>query len=450
LLRCERVLSPGRRRALVVAAATLFAGAAAALSAGTAGAQPAPAHDVKYVQAGRLLADPATGRVEANKTVVVTDGKITEIRDGFVASPGGEVVDLRDSFVLPGLIDTHVHILSQEGPTARLDEVTKSEADKALDGAHYALITLKAGFTTVADVGDDNEPIFALRDAIAKGKVPGPRIVTAGYIITPQGGHADVHSYRPEVMKILENPAACSGADECRRKVREQIQAGADLIKITATGGVLDDSATGVDQQFTDEEMAAIVQTAHALGRRVKAHAHGTVGINAALRAGVDSIEHGTYLDAESIKLFKEHDAFLVPTLLAGATVAEEASKPDTWMTPAVKAKALQVGPNMIAMARRAHEAGVKIAFGTDSGVSHHGLNAREFSLLVKAGLTPQEAITAATVTASQNIGLSSSVGTITPGKSGDLIAVKGDPLKDVSELERVSFVMKMGTVYKP
>jgi imidazolonepropionase-like amidohydrolase len=449
VLHRERAASPGRRAALAVAAATLVSGAAAALFAGAAGAQSAPAHEVKYVQAGRLLADPSTGRVETNKTVVVTDGKITEIRDGFVSGPGGEVVNLRDSFVLPGLIDTHVHILSQQGPTRDLDAVKKSESDLALDGARYALITLKAGFTTVADVGDDNEPIFALRDAIAKGAVPGPRIVTAGYILTPHGGHADVHSFRPDVMEVLENPRACSGADECRRMVRKQVQAGADLIKITATGGVLDDAATGVDQQFTDEEMAAIVQTAHALGRRVKAHAHGTVGINAALRAGVDSIEHGTYLDGESIKLFKEHDAFLVPTLLAGATVAEEAAKPDTWMPPAVKAKALQVGPNMIAMARRAHEGGVKIAFGTDSGVSHHGINAREFSLLVKAGLSPMEAITAGTVTASQNIGLSATVGTIAPGKSADIVAVKGDPLKDVSELERVSFVMKTGTVYK-
>jgi imidazolonepropionase-like amidohydrolase len=429
-----------------------LAGAAAALVSIAAQAQPTPtptpAHDVKYVQAGRLLADPSTGKVETNKTVVVTDGRITEIRDGFVSGPG-EVVDLRSSFVLPGLIDTHVHILSQQGPTRDLDAVKESEADRTLDGARYALITLEAGFTTVADVGDDNEAIFALRDGIAKGKVPGPRIVTSGYIITPHGGHSDVHGFRPEVMEVLENPRACSGADECRRMVRKQIQAGADLIKITATGGVLDDSATGVDQQFTDEELVAIVQTAHALGRKVKAHAHGAAGINAALKAGVDSIEHGTYLDADSIKLFKDHDAFLVPTLLAGATVTEEASKPDTWMPPAVKAKALQVGPALIGMARRAHEAGLKIAFGTDSGVSRHGINAREFSLLVKAGLTPQEAITAATVTASQNIGLSSTVGTIAPGKSADMVAVRGDPLKDVSELERVSFVMKAGKVYK-
>jgi imidazolonepropionase-like amidohydrolase len=378
---------------------------------------------------------------------VIKGGQIVEIDDGFVGS--GDVVDLRDSFVLPGLIDTHVHILGENGPTSRLDAVTRSHSRAAIDGAMYALRTLKAGFTTVADAGDDNEPIFALRDGIARGEVPGPRIVTAGNIITPTGGHGDVHSYRPEVMDVLESPAHCDGPEDCRRIVRRQIQMGADLIKITATGGVLDDSATGVDQQFTDEEMAAIVQTAHSLGRIVKAHAHGTVGINAALRAGVDSIEHGTYLDDESIKLFKAHNAYLVPTLLAGQTVKEEASKPDTWMTPNVKAKALLVGPNMIAMLRRAHQGGVKIAFGTDSGVSHHGDNAREFGLMVQAGLTPLEAIRAATVTAAEQLRLSSQVGSLAPGKAADLIAVKGDPLTDVTLLEHVGFVMKGGTVYK-
>jgi imidazolonepropionase-like amidohydrolase len=430
---------------------TLIAAAIAALLAvagvaSQSAAQPAPGAKT-YVQAGRLLADPATGTVSTNKTIVIADGKIVEIDDGFVGS--GDVVDLRDSFVLPGLIDTHVHLLSEAGPGKRLDDLTHSKSREALDGEMYALRTLKAGFTTVADVGDDNEPIFALRDAIAAGEVPGPRILTSGNIITPHGGHADVHSFRPEIMEVLENPAACSGADECRRTVRKQVQMGADLIKITATGGVLDDSATGVDQQFTDEEMLAIVQTAHSLGRIVKAHAHGTVGINAALRAGVDSIEHGTYLDDESIKLFKAHNAYLVPTLLAGHTVALEAAKPDTWMTPNVKAKALQVGPNMIGMLHRAHAAGVKIAFGTDTGVSHHGDNAREFALMVEAGLTPLEAIRAATITASEQLRLTAVTGSLAPGKAADLIAVKGDPLKDVTELERVGFVMKAGTVYK-
>jgi imidazolonepropionase-like amidohydrolase len=409
-------------------------------------AQPAPARQT-FVQAGKLLADPATGQVLSDKTLVISGGKIVEIRDGFVGD--GDVVDLRDSFVLPGLIDTHVHILSEQGPSGRLDRVIHSKSREAIVGAQFALRTLKAGFTTVADVGDDNEPVFALRDGINAGEVPGPRILSSGYILTPHGGHADVHSYRPEVMEILENPAACSGADECRRVVRKQIQAGADLIKITATGGVLDDAATGVEQQFTDEEMVAIVQTAHSLGRIVKAHAHGVVGINAALRAGVDSIEHGTYLDEESVKLFKAHGAYLVPTLLAGHTVAEEAAKPDTWMPPAVKAKALLVGPNMLGMLRRAHTAGLKIAFGTDSGVSHHGDNAREFALMVEAGLTPLEAIRAATVTAAEQLRLTSVAGSLAPGKGADLIAVRGDPLSDVTRLEHVSFVMKGGVVYK-
>ena len=428
---------------------TLMAAAAAVLALAVAGAHAAAqaSPDTTYVQVGRLLADPATGKVETNKTLVVRDGRIVEIDDGFVGS--GDVVDLRDSFVLPGLIDTHVHLLSQQGPNLKLEEVTRSHSAELVDGAVYALRTLRAGFTTVADVGDDNEPIFALRDGIAAGKLPGPRIVTSGNIVTPTGGHADVHSYRPEVMEVLESPAHCDGPEDCRRVVRRQIQMGADLIKITATGGVLDDAATGVDQQFTDEEMLAIVQTAHSLGRIVKAHAHGTAGINAALRAGVDSIEHGTYLDDESIKLFKEHNAYLVPTLLAGHTVAEEAAKPDTWMPPAVKAKALLVGPNMLAMLHRAHAAGVKIAFGTDSGVSHHGDNAREFALMVQAGLTPLEAIRAATVTASEQLRLNATVGTLAPGKAADLIAVKGDPLSDVSLLEHVGFVMKGGTVYK-
>jgi imidazolonepropionase-like amidohydrolase len=207
---------------------------------------------------------------------------------------------------------------------------------------------------------------------------------------------------------------------------------------------VLDGGATGVEQQFTDEELRAIVQAAHAMGRMVKAHAHGAKGINAALRAGVDSIEHGTFLDQESIRLFKEHGAFLVPTLIAGDTVAREAARPNTWFLPEVKAKALQVGPLMQAMGRRAHEGGVKVAFGTDSGVSHHGDNAREFVLMVAAGFTPAEAIRAATVTAAENLRLTD-VGSLAPGKQADLIAVRGDPLRDVSELQRVRFVMKGG-----
>lgn len=427
-----------------------LAGAALLFTAGLGPNDQASPGLPTVIFAGKLLADPATGAVTTQQTIVVRDGKIEKISDGYAAPKGPtNLVDLKDSFVLPGLIDCHVHLLSQSGPGGKLDDVTKTSADLVVDGSVYALRTLRAGFTTVADVGDDNEAIFALRDGIAAGKLPGPRILASGSIVTPEGGHADVHGYRPDVMAILESPTACSGADTCRKVVRKQIQAGADLIKIVATGGVLDDAATGVDQQFTDAEMAAIVETAHSMGRMVKAHAHGTIGINAALRAGVDSIEHGTYLDDESIKLFKAKGAWLVPTLMAGDFVAKEAAKPDTWMSPAVKAKALAVGPNMLDMGRRAHAAGVKMAFGTDSGVSPHGDNAFEFTLLVKAGFSTIDAIRMATTWAAEHLRLTALVGSLAPGKAADLIAVKGDPLSDISALRKVSFVMKGGVVYK-
>jgi imidazolonepropionase-like amidohydrolase len=427
----------------------LFAALAASVllaASGAASAQTAPA---TYIQAGRLLADPATGEVLSGKTLVVQDGKVVRIEDGFTSAPGAQVIDLKDSFVLPGLIDSHVHLTAQSGPGARMDVVTKTAADGAIEGAYNARKTLEAGFTTVVDLGGDNDAVFALRDGIRAGKVEGPRIIAAGSIVTPEGGHGDAQSWSPAVMAVVKSPTACSGADTCRRVVREQVRAGADVIKIVATGGVLDDSATGVDQQFTDDELKAIMETAHMLGRQVAAHAHGTVGINAALKAGVDSIEHGTYLDQESIKLFKAHGAYLVPTLLAGSTVAEEAARPNTWMTPNVKAKALQVGPNMIDMARRAHAAGVKMAFGTDSGVSVHGVNAREFALLAKAGFTPIDAIRMATTWGADHDRMADRIGALRPGMQADVIAVKGDPMTDVSVLEHVSFVMKGGTVYK-
>lgn len=411
-------------------------------------AAPANAQDpTTYIQAGRLLADPANGRVLTNKTLVVRGGRVAEIRDGFVGE--GSVVDLRSAFVLPGLIDSHVHITSETGPTSRVDEVSKSSAAQAMDGAGFALTTLRAGFTTVADLGADNQAVFALRDAIRTGKVPGPRIVASGAAISVHGGHGDTNGFRDDVNALLRPPSVCSGPDDCRRAVRQQVQAGADVIKITATGGVLSNTAAGLAQQFSQAELDAIVETAHSMGRRVTAHAHGADGINSFLKAGGDSIEHGTYLDAESLRLFKQRGAYLVPTLLAGSFVAEEAAKPGTFFTPAQKAKALEAGPKMLDMGRRAHSGGVKIAFGTDTGVSKHGDNAKEFALLVRAGLTPLEAVRAATVVAAEHLQLSGEVGTLAPGKAADLIAVAGDPLSDVTELERVRFVMKGGTVYR-
>lgn len=427
----------------------LIQGAVAALAMTLATAASA-AGPLTFVQAGRLLADPATGKVETAKTLVIQDGKVLRIADGYVAEPGGQVVDLKDSFVLPGLIDSHVHLTSQQNPNSRLEEVTQSSAMQAMVGARYARRTLLAGFTTVADLGADDNAIFALRAATAAGDVPGPRILAAGSAISVHGGHGDSNGFRDDVMHLLRPPSICSGADDCRRAVREQVQQGADLIKVLATGGVLSNTAAGLAQQFSDDELVAIVDTAHRMGRRATAHAHGADGINAFLKAGGDSIEHGTYLDAEGIALLKKGNRYLIPTLMAGDFVAKVAAGPNNFLTPAQSAKALQAGPLMLDMARRAHAAGVRIAFGTDTGVSAHGDNAYEFVLLTKAGLTPLEAIQAATVNAADHLQISAVAGSLTPGHSADVVAVKGDPLKDVSTLQHVAFVMKEGVVYKP
>jgi len=421
----------------------------AALAAAFVAPAVAQTQPTTFVQAGRVLVDPATGKVEAQKTLVVQGGKVVRIADGYVSEPGGKVVDLKTSFVLPGLIDSHVHITSQTGPTSRLDEVTLSSAQQAMDGARYAKRTLMAGFTTVADLGGDNDAVFALRNATAAGDVPGPRIIAAGSAISVHGGHGDVNGFREDVMHVLRPGSVCSGPADCSRAVREQVWKGADVIKITATGGVLSNTAAGLAQQFSDEELKSIVESAHRMGRRVTAHAHGADGIDSFLKAGGDSIEHGTYLDPEGIALMKKNGAYLVPTLMAGDFVYRVASGPNNFLTPAQSAKALQAGPLMLAMAKRAHDAGVKIAFGTDTGVSAHGDNAGEFGLLVKAGLSPLEAIQSATVGAADHLQISAVAGSLTPGHSADLIAVQGDPLKDVEVLKQVGFVMKAGTIYK-
>lgn len=406
--------------------------------------------ETTFVEAGRLLADPSNGVVQRDKTLVIRGNQVVEVRDGLVGDASqGKVVDLRQAFVLPGLIDSHVHLTSQQNPNARLEEVTLSDADQAMVGARYARRTLMAGFTTVADLGASNQAIFALRNAVRNGDVPGPRIIAAGSSVSIHGGHGDINGYREDVMHLLSSESICSGPEDCMRAVRIQVRAGADIIKITATGGVLSNTAAGLNQQFSDDELSAIVGSAHRMGRQVTAHAHGVDGINAFLRAGGDSIEHGTYLDDQSIRLFKSNGAWLIPTLLAGDFVARIASGPDNFFTPAQTAKALEAGPKMLDMARRAHEGGVKIAFGTDSGVSAHGDNAQEFALLVRAGLSPLEAIQAATVGAAEHLRIANEAGKIAVGMPADIVAVSGDPLTDVTELERMKFVMKSGVVYR-
>lgn len=428
-----------------------FAGAlcAIALFAGPSAAQQAGPQVSTVIHAGRVLADPSTGAVASEQSILVgADGRVVGMQAGYVTPAGARVIDERNRFVLPGLIDSHVHLTSELNANQILDEVQLTESDAALRGAGNARITLMAGFTTVADLGAPNDSIFALRRAIAEGRVPGPRIIAAGAAVTPDGGHGDANGFAPDVLNVLRSPAACSGADSCRRATRRQVQAGADVIKITATGGVLSNTAAGVAQQLSDPELAAIVDAAHAMGRRVTAHAHGVDGINAALRAGVDSIEHGTYLDAESVRLLRQGNRYVVPTMMAGWWVGQLAEQGGV-LTPAQADKARTVGPALVAMVRRARAAGVRIAFGTDTGVSPHGMNAREFQLLVEAGFTPLQAIQFATVGAADHLQLNSVVGRIAPGYSADIIAVDGDPLADVSTLMNVRYVMARGVTQK-
>jgi imidazolonepropionase-like amidohydrolase len=436
---------------MLAIAAIVFAAAPASARQTSVTPTASPDGGTVFVQAGRVLADPSTGIVLRDKTLVIRGNQVVEIRDGFVSGSetGDRTVDLRDGFVLPGLIDSHVHLTSQQNPNQRLEEVTQSSADQAIRGALYARRTLMAGFTTVADLGAANDAIFALRDGIAAGEVPGPRVIASGSAVSIHGGHGDINGFREDVMHLLSSESVCSGPEDCMRAVRTQVRAGADIIKITATGGVLSNTAAGLGQQFADAELAAIVEVAHRMGRQVTAHAHGVDGINAFLRAGGDSIEHGTYLDAESIRLFRREGTYLVPTLLAGDFVARIAAGPDNFFTPAQTAKALEAGPKMLDMARRAHDGGVRIAFGTDSGVSAHGDNAREFALLVQAGMTPLEAVRSATVVAADHLRIAGQAGRITVGMPADLIAVSGDPLSDVTVLEHVRFVMKGGVVYR-
>lgn len=402
--------------------------------------------DITVIHAGWLLAVPGDAPAE-DRSIVIIGERIDRIEDGFVEIEDATIIDLSDQYVLPGLIDSHVHLLSELNPNRRLQNVTFSSADWAIDGVRNARSTLMAGFTTVQDVGGDLEAIIALRDGQRDGDIVGPRMRVSGPSVTPTGGHGDINGYNEDIMHAFSSQSACNGPDDCRRAVRELVRARVDLIKITATGGVLSQTAAGTEQQFFDDELAAIMEAASMMGRYVTAHAHGVTGINSAIENGVHSIEHGTYLDDESIRLFRRNNVYLVPTLLAGATVVELAENAD-WMSPETRQKSLEVGPQMLEMARRAHEGGVMIAFGTDTGVSRHGDNAREFALLVEAGLSPMEAIRSATITASEHVMMDDDIGTIEAGKFADIIAVAANPLEDVTALEDVVFVMQGGEVY--
>jgi imidazolonepropionase-like amidohydrolase len=418
-------------------------------------ADPAPERWV-IVHCGALLAQPGQAP-RSETTLVIHEGRVAEVIAGFAEpesvmagkSGSSELIELRDGFVLPGLVDAHVHLTQEYTADARLRRVTEDEADAALRGSVFARQTLEAGITSVRDLGGGSA-VFALRDAIASGTIPGPRMLVAGHAITPTGGHADrTNGYRED---LFDEPGAEEGVGDgpyqVRKAVRAQVKRGADLIKLTATGGVLSNTNAGTDVQFKDDELEEIVSTAHMLGRKVAAHAHGTTGVNAALRAGVDSIEHGTFLDAESIRLFASSGAWYVPTIIAGKTVEERALIPH-FFPPAVAETWRQICPQIQVALRRAIAGKVKIAFGTDAGVFPHGENARELVYMVEAGMTPADAIAAATTGSAQLLGIDREVGTLEVGKRADLIATARNPLVDVTELSRVIFVMRGGEIYK-
>lgn len=410
----------------------------------------AVADSVKVIHAGQLLAVPGE-RVLENHTVIVEGEKITEIRRGFVEpseiSDDAELIDLSDQFVMPGLMDMHVHLQGQMGPDRYKDRLKLSGSDTLVRTIYYGMKTLEAGFTTVRDVGNSGEEMYAVRDGIEQGLIDGPRIIAAGGVgIT--GGHADVSGLKPEWMELATDASICDGPYDCRRATRHMIKYGADLIKITSTGGVMTDNNTGTAQQMTDDELVEVVNAATAMGRKVASHAHGTEGINAALRAGVASIEHGSYTDESSIKLFLETGAYLVPTLLAGKTVAHVAETSNL-LPPNVAKKARRVGNDMAGNFARAQAAGVKVAFGTDSGISPHGENAQEAVLMSEAGMSNEEILISATINSADLLDMSDSIGTLEAGKYADIIATDGNPLENIAELLDVDFVMKSGAVYK-
>jgi imidazolonepropionase-like amidohydrolase len=426
---------------------------AAALTAFAASLTLPALAETIYVQAGKVLAVPGTSPRGAS-TIVITDGRIVSVENGFQSPDDASVrvIDLKEHYILPGLIDAHVHLTSDAGGIAsQLEDVTLSPAAQAFNAWDNGMKTLRAGFTTVRNLGDGDGAVLALRDAVNDGQVMGPRILDAGNSISASAGHMDGSlGFRDELRPLFDAAGnTCNGADDCRRAVRLQIARGADVIKLATTGGVNSRIGAGLGKQMFEDEARAIVETAKLFGKKVSAHAHGADGIRLALLAGVDSIEHGTILDDETVKAFAASDAYYVPTLsTVNGYIERLAANPDAY-DPDVRAKIEW----RIAITGKSLEtlyaAGVKIAFGTDAGVARHGRNADEFELMVKFGMPPAEAIKAATVNAADLLGLTAEIGTLEPGKSADLIAVTGDPLTDVTVLKTVDFVMVRGEVAK-
>lgn len=402
-----------------------------------------------YIHCGRLI-DGISNTVQANVTIIVDGNRIAGIQKGFVNGSGDDrVISLQNKTVMPGLIDCHVHLESQGSKNSLLEGFTLTDADIAYQAAVYAKRTLMAGFTTVRDLGGTGVNI-SLRKAVQRGLVEGPRIITAGRAISASGGHMDNSvGFRDDAFnhKMGPDDGVADGRDELVKAVRLQIKRGSDVIKIASTGGVLDLSENGSGAEFTIDEIKAVVETAKDYGLRVACHAHGAEGIRRAILGGVTSIEHGTFMNDEDMELAKKYGTYLVPTVIAGKSVADSAKIPG-YFPPVIARKAIEVGTRIQQTFGRAYKAGVKIAFGTDAGVYAHGKNYMEFQYMVEAGMPPMEAIKAATTSAADLLGIAGNTGSISKGKFADIVAVDGDPLADIRTMKNVTFVMKEGKIY--
>jgi imidazolonepropionase-like amidohydrolase len=402
------------------------------------------------IHAGRMI-DGVSSKPVERVTVIVEGNRIAAIEPGFRdGGPQDRVIDLRQATLLPGLMDMHTHLTSEYRRTSELDRFKDDAADVAYESVQYAERTLLAGFTTVRNLGDSFNASIALRDAINAGRIRGPRIFSAGKSLATTGGHADPTNGWATHLGGNAGPAegVIDSPQQAAQAVRQRYKDGADLIKITATGGVLSIARSGHNPQFTEEEIRAVVAAARDYGFTVAAHAHGTEGIKRAVRAGVDTIEHGTFMDREGMELMKQKGTYYVPTISAGQWVADRAQDP-TFFPELVRPKALEVGPQIQKTFGDAYAAGVRILFGTDSGVSAHGENAREFQLMVEAGMPAMAAIQSATSAPARYLRIDDRLGSVAAGKIADLVAVPGDPLADITAMTRVSFVMKDGVIYK-